>query len=467
MVGRVKAPRKSEFVDEYAIHCNQLSGPPDKKHKVGKPIYMLEGWANLLKQRECFEREHGTWKQMVHIHAPTSEKDIHGNSYMSAGNLGKVVFKVKEMPDGTLMAKPRKFDQFDYLAKADYDKGRGRSKATGEEKLFGGIVGPVICKCKGIPDDKKGGLTKSWKLGPDLKIHSRDHVANSIAHTQQLSTKHVSVLWRPGDWLAGAFLMSVLPQSSYMQGKAECLHCAIETAALTGCAEVIACGGGRVSREALERPATISPVVHPTISVKAEAINESKTPDRDSLKDTATALYDYEPRAEHDLEFKKGDVIEIIIRGKEENEWWIGKFHGKQGAFPAKYVRLDSAQPASSLPPKVVMTSTPVQKPVASTATMPFTPPASPGPSSPPPAYDMLSPSAPPASTQMEYFAIGDYGTEISVPKMPVIRRKPVAVSPTTTRSQLSSELLDTNVLRQGLGVYGARTRESEELYLV
>lgn len=48
----------------------------------------------------------------------------------------------------------------------------------------------------------------------------------------------------------GVFFMQTLPQSSYLQGRGECLHCAVENAALAGCAEVIACGGGRASAEA-------------------------------------------------------------------------------------------------------------------------------------------------------------------------------------------------------------------------
>ena len=47
-----------------------------------------------------------------------------------------------------------------------------------------------------------------------------------------------------------------------------------------------------------------------------------------------TALYDYEAQAEGDLSFTTGDVIEIVTRTNNENEWWIGKLNGKQGQFP-------------------------------------------------------------------------------------------------------------------------------------
>lgn len=50
--------------------------------------------------------------------------------------------------------------------------------------------------------------------------------------------------------------------------------------------------------------------------------------------ETVTALYDYEAQAAGDLSFMTGDVIEIITRTDNENEWWIGKVDGKQGQFP-------------------------------------------------------------------------------------------------------------------------------------
>jgi len=57
--------------------------------------------------------------------------------------------------------------------------------------------------------------------------------------------------------------------------------------------------------------------------------------------ETVTALYDYEAQAEGDLSFVTGDVIEIVFRTQNENEWWTGKCRGKQGQFPANYVQLN------------------------------------------------------------------------------------------------------------------------------
>ncbi|KAE8452746.1 hypothetical protein EG329_013018 [Mollisiaceae sp. DMI_Dod_QoI] len=57
--------------------------------------------------------------------------------------------------------------------------------------------------------------------------------------------------------------------------------------------------------------------------------------------ETVTALYDYEAQAEGDLSFTTGDVIDIVTRTNNENEWWIGKVRGKQGQFPGNYVKLN------------------------------------------------------------------------------------------------------------------------------
>jgi len=54
------------------------------------------------------------------------------------------------------------------------------------------------------------------------------------------------------------------------------------------------------------------------------------------VAETATALYDYEAQAEGDLSFATGDVIEIVQRSQNENEWWTGRIMGKMGQFPGE-----------------------------------------------------------------------------------------------------------------------------------
>ncbi|TQS32250.1 hypothetical protein Golomagni_07438 [Golovinomyces magnicellulatus] len=57
--------------------------------------------------------------------------------------------------------------------------------------------------------------------------------------------------------------------------------------------------------------------------------------------ETVTALYDFSAQAEGDLSFSAGDVIEIVTRTKNDNEWWTGKLNGRQGQFPGNYVQVN------------------------------------------------------------------------------------------------------------------------------
>jgi amphiphysin len=50
--------------------------------------------------------------------------------------------------------------------------------------------------------------------------------------------------------------------------------------------------------------------------------------------ETVTALYDYEAQAAGDLSFTAGDVIEIVTRTNNVNEWWTGKIGVRKGQFP-------------------------------------------------------------------------------------------------------------------------------------
>lgn len=88
-------------------------------------------------------------------------------------------------------------------------------------------------------------------------------------------------------------------------------------------------------------PAASSPT-SPSIGAIAKAKPPPPKPKPSRLSgvpaaETVTALYDYEAQAEGDLSFMTGDVIEIISRTQNENEWWSGKVNGKQGQFPGEF----------------------------------------------------------------------------------------------------------------------------------
>lgn len=52
--------------------------------------------------------------------------------------------------------------------------------------------------------------------------------------------------------------------------------------------------------------------------------------------ETVTALYDYEAQAHGDLSFSAGEVIEIVQRTDNQNEWWSGRVDDREGQFPGK-----------------------------------------------------------------------------------------------------------------------------------
>lgn len=277
IVGHITASGKqAEFLPEYEPFRCTLDGP-DTKQEPGRPVYMLEGWANLLKQRQSIEKEHGFFAQMLHFRAPTTTKDIHGNTYMSAGSLGWISFKVKEVSNGTLMAKAAMFERYSFNGTSNVGGSHSAHNASGKEKLFGGVLGPQVCACKGKPDPAKGQVTKKWKLGKGLGIETAEVVGNTIKHTQRIKTGNIHILWRPGDWAMGCFFMQILPQSSYLQGRDQCLYCAVEGAALAGCPEVIVCGGGKVHTQA---PQSESPVCTPDASLQVPEAAVAAIPQR-------------------------------------------------------------------------------------------------------------------------------------------------------------------------------------------
>ena len=59
-------------------------------------------------------------------------------------------------------------------------------------------------------------------------------------------------------------------------------------------------------------------------------------PAKFSSLERVTALYDYEAQAHGDLSFSAGDVIEIVHRTENQNEWWSGRVDGREGQFPGK-----------------------------------------------------------------------------------------------------------------------------------
>uniref|UniRef100_A0A3B4ABB2 Osteoclast-stimulating factor 1 n=1 Tax=Periophthalmus magnuspinnatus TaxID=409849 RepID=A0A3B4ABB2_9GOBI len=71
-----------------------------------------------------------------------------------------------------------------------------------------------------------------------------------------------------------------------------------------------------------------------TISKTKEIYLNDGTPGTRSPSSTQ-ALYDFTAEEEDELEFRAGDIIEVLDRN--DPSWWRGKLRGKSGLFPANY----------------------------------------------------------------------------------------------------------------------------------
>jgi hypothetical protein len=56
------------------------------------------------------------------------------------------------------------------------------------------------------------------------------------------------------------------------------------------------------------------------------------------ILDTTIAKYSFDSKEEDELAFREGDVIEVLARTENRDEWWIGRKGTKVGVFPACYV---------------------------------------------------------------------------------------------------------------------------------
>ncbi len=52
----------------------------------------------------------------------------------------------------------------------------------------------------------------------------------------------------------------------------------------------------------------------------------------------AHALYDFKARSSREVNFHKGDTIQLFKQ--VSNDWWRGAVNGKEGLIPDKYIML-------------------------------------------------------------------------------------------------------------------------------
>lgn len=51
-------------------------------------------------------------------------------------------------------------------------------------------------------------------------------------------------------------------------------------------------------------------------------------------------LYNYKAERSCDLEFRKGQILQVLTRTDNQFDWWEGNLDGRVGIFPANYVKI-------------------------------------------------------------------------------------------------------------------------------
>uniref|UniRef100_A0AAV2MAA5 SH3 domain-containing protein n=1 Tax=Knipowitschia caucasica TaxID=637954 RepID=A0AAV2MAA5_KNICA len=85
--------------------------------------------------------------------------------------------------------------------------------------------------------------------------------------------------------------------------------------------------------------------------------NSKQTSVRKKVKSVefCKVMFDYVPKAEDELELKKGDVVVVLSKETEDEGWWQGELNGRCGFFPDNFVMsippVSSTQTGMSKPP--------------------------------------------------------------------------------------------------------------------
>ena len=82
-----------------------------------------------------------------------------------------------------------------------------------------------------------------------------------------------------------------------------------------------------------------SPTVRESTKRKVYKYVLSKEANWDQLPQVI-ALYNFRAEMKRDLEFHKGQVIQVITLMDSQNNWWEGRIDDRVGIFPANYVKL-------------------------------------------------------------------------------------------------------------------------------
>lgn len=97
------------------------------------------------------------------------------------------------------------------------------------------------------------------------------------------------------------------------------------------------CGAVASAVQSPTTPSGGSALTSPTAALTTEA---TAPPIPQRVGGTAVALYDFDAQRSDDLSFRKGDIITIVRKTENQNDWWLGRVNGRTGNFPANYVQL-------------------------------------------------------------------------------------------------------------------------------
>lgn len=95
---------------------------------------------------------------------------------------------------------------------------------------------------------------------------------------------------------------------------------------------------GLTNKDFLKIPESRTPTKDKNITKPSVSRKKPPPPPKPSPKlPTCVALYPYDAQDTDELSFVPNDVIEIVK--KDDSGWWMGKFNGREGLFPANYTQ--------------------------------------------------------------------------------------------------------------------------------
>ncbi|KAI6652209.1 Unconventional myosin-Ie-like isoform X2 [Oopsacas minuta] len=93
---------------------------------------------------------------------------------------------------------------------------------------------------------------------------------------------------------------------------------------------------GLANKDFLKIPESRTPTKDKSVSKPVVSRKKPPPPPKPSPKlATCVAIYPYDAQDTDEISFQPSDVIEIVK--KDDSGWWVGRFKGREGLFPANY----------------------------------------------------------------------------------------------------------------------------------